>query len=497
MSGIKPEIFLKDLFEQTGDIIHILNMDGQIITVNSSWLAHLGYSFGEVERHSIYDYIKPECHELYKDHRNMIIKGYATKDIEFEMIAKMGASIVVKGQVNMLENKTGEPYTRAILKDITAQKLVEQQSEQTKKRLSEFFKHAPDAVIVINEDQIIQEWNQKSELIFGYTCEESLGVQLSDLIIPSRYREAHLQGMSRFLRTGIGPVLNKTIEISALNKNGDEFPVSLSISNVKIADEWMFVAFISDITERKELEAEAVRRETELLQSQLLDERKTNFLTIASHELKTPLTSIKGYTQLAYNLNKEGKHSKVGLFLGKIDEQTNKLSHLIGELMDLSKIETGKLNIHKQRVEFNKFLEDTINSLQDIIQSHPITIISSAVVSLEIDPGRIEQVINNLVSNADKYSAKGEAIEISSYIQNDCLILKVTDKGIGLAEENFEVIFDRFFRVKEISNHINGFGIGLFICSEIIKQHDGHIWVESTLGKGSSFSFSLPVNDHG
>jgi PAS domain S-box-containing protein len=495
MGDIKPESYFKDLFEQTSDLIQILNMDGQIITVNPSWLFHLGYSAAEVKLHSIYDFIKTEYHELFRHHRKEVIKGYEAKEIEFEMITKDGRSIVVKGQVRMLENTTDLPYTCAVLKDITAQKMIERQSEQTQIRLSKFFRHAPDAVIVINEKQIVVEWNLKAELIFGYTYDQAFGVPLSELIIPPRYREAHLQGMKHFMSTGIGPVLNKTIEISALHNSGNEFPVSLSISNVKIDDEWMFVAFITDITKRKELEALAVEKETALLRSQLLDERKTNFLTIASHELKTPLTSIKGYTQLAYNMAKNDKDSKIRPFLIKIDEQTNKLSHLVNELMDLSKIDTGKLSINKQPVEFDKFLKETIDSLRQGIKQHPIIVASSAVVRIEIDASRIEQVINNLVSNAEKYSESGSAIEISSYTRQGFLILQVSDKGIGLAEENFELIFDRFFRVKEITNHINGFGIGLFICSEIIKQHNGHIWVESKLGEGSTFSFSLPLSD--
>lgn len=291
----------------------------------------------------------------------------------------------------------------------------------------------------------------------------------------------------------VGPVLNKTIEISALHRSGHEFPVSLSISNVRIDGEWMFVAFITDITKRKELEALAIEKESELLRSKLLDERKTNFLTIASHELRTPLTTIKGYAQLVHNISKQEKYSKIQPFLTKIDEQTNKLRHLVNELMDLSKIDTGKLSINKQSVEFDKFLYETIDSLHQGIKQRPIIVVSSAVAMIEIDAFRIEQVINNLVSNAEKYSEIGAPIEICSYIQKDFLIVKVTDMGIGLAQENFEKIFDRFFRVKEITNHVNGFGIGLFICAEIIKQHNGHIWVESKQGKGSTFSFSLPL----
>jgi PAS domain S-box-containing protein len=495
MSDISPELYFKDLFDKTGDLIHILNTDGEVMMVNASWLSHLGYTWEEVHQRSIYEFIKSDDHDLLRNYRAGVMNGNGAKEIAFEFISKEGRLVAVKGQVSMLDPMADMPYTYAILRDITAQKIIEQENEQTRARLSKFFRHAPDAVVVINEKQEVAEWNLKSELIFGYTYEEAFGIPLSELIIPHRYREAHLQGMARFIKTGVGPVLNKTIEISALHKNGSEFPVCLSISNVKIDEEWMFVAFVTDITERKALEALAIQKENELRQSQQLDEHKTNFLSVASHELKTPLTSIKGYTQIASKHAENSGDSKLVSFLSKINQQTNKLDHLIGDLMDMSKIETGKLAIVKRQVDFDSFLKDAIDSLRQVVEQHPVILLSSATVTVAIDTTRIEQVINNLVTNAAKYSESGSPIEISSYIKQQFLIVQVVDYGVGLAEENFDVIFDRFFRVKDISNHVSGFGIGLFICAEIIKQHHGHVWVESELGKGSTFNFSLPLSD--
>jgi PAS domain S-box-containing protein len=493
MTEIKPELYFRDLFEHTSDLIHILDMEGKIIAVNPSWLLNLGYSLEEVYLQSIYQFIKVDYHELYQKNRTSVIEGYSSDDIKFEMISKDGRSIILRGQISIIDHVKDLPYTRAVLRNITAQEIIAQQQEQTKNRIHDFFKYAPVGIIVINESQIIEEWNLKSEAIFGYTYDEANGMPLSELIIPYRYREAHLQGMKHFIKTGNGPVLNKTIEISALHKNGNEFPVNLSISNIKFGNEWRFIAFINDVTEKKELEELAIRRETELMQSQLLDERKTNFLTVASHELKTPLTAIKGYSQIAHKVSEVNAYEKVKPYLHKIDEHTNKITHLIAELLDLSKIETGKLRLNKQPIEFGQLLNEIIDSSRQTVQKHPIILVSSVNIIIEIDSSRIEQVINNLISNAEKYSEPGSVIEISSYIKEDFLIVQVTDNGIGLAKENLEIIFDRFFRVEEITNHINGFGIGLSICSEIVKQHNGHIWVESTLGEGSTFSFSLPL----
>lgn len=202
MSGINQESFFRDLFEQTTDLIHILNMAGQIITVNPSWLFHLGYKLEEVKLHPIYDFIKPEYHELYRNNRKAATQNYEAKEIEFEMTAKDGRSVPVKGHVRVLDNTVQSPYTRAVLKNITSQKVIEREREQARIRLSKFFRHAPDAVIVIDQKQIVVEWNLKAELIFGYTYEEAFGKPLSDLIIPNRYCEAHLQGINRFISSG-------------------------------------------------------------------------------------------------------------------------------------------------------------------------------------------------------------------------------------------------------------------------------------------------------
>ena len=130
----------------------------------------------------------------------------------------------------------------------------------------------PDAVIVIDEYQKILEWNPKAEAIFGFTADEVIGSPLSETIIPHKYREAHKKGMAHFLQSGEGPVLNKTIDITALHKKGHEFYINLSISNVKMDGQWLFIAFLSDITERKKTEETLIYQEAELLQAKLLDQ---------------------------------------------------------------------------------------------------------------------------------------------------------------------------------------------------------------------------------
>jgi PAS domain S-box-containing protein len=347
---------------------------------------------------------------------------------------------------------------------------------------------------VINEHQNILEWNPKAEAIFGYMAEEVLGKQLSETIIPLQYREAHKRGMAHFLKTGEGPVLNKTIEITALHKNGKEFYVNLSISNVRLEGEWLFIAFLSDISERKKTEEALIYKEAELLQSKYLEDKKDEFISIASHELKTPLTTIKAYTQIALSCC-DNVPEKVNEYLIKIDKYTDKLHDLINEMLDVSKIQAGKLQLSTSPVELNLFLDEALNSIQHITADHQILLKENVSAKVNIDPLRIEQVITNIISNAAKYSPGKHKIVVSSQIKNDLVVVSFKDFGIGIPQQKLDQVFTRFYRVNEDAVQFSGLGIGLYISAEIIKQHGGKIWAESTEGEGSIFHFSLPLQN--
>jgi len=481
----------KDLFENTSDLIHFLNLEGKIEIVNPAWLKNMQYELDEVKGRNILDFLHPPCIEEYKERRAVAINNNSHVDIVTTFITKNGEQVIGEGQIGCSYIENEPVYTRFVFKNITAKKLADKKIEENEKRLKAFFKSGPDAVIVINEDQEILEWNPKAETIFGYTAEEVIGKLLSDTIIPYQYREAHKKGMQHFLKTGEGPVLNKTIEITALHKKGKEFYVNLSISNVKLEGKWFFIAFLSDITERKKIEEALIRKEAELLQAKLAEERKDEFISIASHELKTPLTTIKAYAQLT--LAVIDPSIPVADYIKKIDQYTGKLNTLLNELLDVSKINAGKLKLAPSEIDFKDFFKDVLTSMQQITPTHKIILDNNDSAIVKIDTLRLEQVVTNLISNAAKYSPGKEKIIINSVKKDDKLIVSFTDYGIGIPQENITKVFDRFYRVDEVSKEFSGLGIGLFISAEIIKQHGGNIWAESKEGEGSTFYFSLPV----
>ena len=490
MAEISFDDHFKDLFENTSDLIHFLTLDGLIEIVNPAWLKTLQYEPAEVIGKSIYDFIHPPCIKEYKHLRANAINNKKNVELITTLVAKDGELVVGEGQIGCLFNDKESGYTRCVFKNITARKKSEQKIEESERRLKTFFQSGPDAVIVIDEEQKILEWNPKAEAIFGYTASEVIGSPLSETIIPDQYREAHKKGMSHFLKTGEGPVLNKTIEITALHKKGHEFYINLSISNVKLEGKWLFIAFLSDITERKKTEEALIYKEAELLRSKLVEEKKDEFISIASHELKTPLTTIKAYAQLAISVCSD---NGVTEYLKKIDQYTSKLNTLLNELLDVSKLHAGKLKLNQTKIELSSYLKEVLTSMQQITPNHKIFIEKNDLATVEIDSLRLEQVITNIVSNAAKYSPGKDKIIVNVEKKDENVIVSFTDFGIGIPKQNLTKVFDRFYRVDEASKEFSGLGIGLFISSEIIKQHGGKIWAESEENQGSTFYFSLPV----
>lgn len=237
------------------------------------------------------------------------------------------------------------------------------------------------------------------------------------------------------------------------------------------------------ITLRKEIE---FRKEAE--------RKKDEFISIASHELKTPMTSIKGYIQLLERSLDKNDPKTVKIRLHKVQNQIEKLNLLIADLLDISKIESGKLKFNKKLFSFNDLLDHIIETMQ---QSNPQVKIlkkSQFEINLFADEMRIEQVIINFITNAIKYGPDGEEIHISAEIRGDEIYFSVKDFGIGMSAEHQQKIFEKFYRIEETSERFQGLGIGLYICQEIIERHHGKIGANSIPDKGSEFYFQIPLH---
>lgn len=221
------------------------------------------------------------------------------------------------------------------------------------------------------------------------------------------------------------------------------------------------------------------------------ERRKDEFLSIASHELKTPLTSIKAFNQLMKRTTDE---SKLNGFVQKSADHIQRLEKLISDLLDVSKINAGKLNYSMNPFSFAKMLRDSIESVQHTSLSHQIILETVEDIAYTGDQFRLEQVMNNILTNAVKYSPDGEKIIVNSRIEQGNIVVSVQDFGIGIKRTDLNRLFDRYYRVDNTAMRFEGLGLGLFISSEILKRHKGTFWIESEISKGSVFYFMLPID---
>lgn len=266
------------------------------------------------------------------------------------------------------------------------------------------------------------------------------------------------------------------LELRIAKKNVEDFRYHL-LRVVPVKENGTIVKWVGTFTDIEE-QKQAVKR-------------KDDFLGMVSHELKTPLTSIKGYVQLL-EMVVSGEDTKE--FVDRVLIQVNKLDGLVNDLLDISKIENGKLKFELEALDFNKMLQTTIQMLRLIYPDINIIYNKKAEGRILANAIRLEQVIINFISNAIKYSPRKKDVEVITEITPDNkLFVGVKDWGIGISEETKANIFNKFYRVNEASKYAQGLGIGLYICAEILQRHNADFGVESEIGNGSLFYFTIPL----
>ncbi|WP_407430417.1 ATP-binding protein [Arcticibacter sp.] len=233
-------------------------------------------------------------------------------------------------------------------------------------------------------------------------------------------------------------------------------------------------------------------QEEELRRSKIIDEKKTEFISIASHEIKTPITIIKAYTQIAKSMSSK-ENNELKAILGKVDFQTSKLLALVQQLLDVSKLENGSLQYTPEVLEINSFISDAVQVIQHILPANEVSVQTCESSWVSVDRLRLEQVVSNILTNAAKYSPEGTPIKMRCVRRaDDFLQVSIQDKGIGMSEESIKSVFDKFYRDKDVVHSHSGLGMGLYVASKIVTDHGGAIWVESVEGEGSVFYFTLP-----
>ena len=411
-----------------------------------------------------------------------IRRGEKIEHFETIRVAKDGTEKYVSLTVSPIKNKKGE----VIGASKVARDMAYRDSEEEKQaRLAAIVSSSDDAIISKTLKGIITSWNEAAHKMFGYTEQEAIGKHIS-LIIPKSRLSEETKIIGSICR---GEKIDH-FETVRVAKDGTERHISLTISPIKNTRGKIIGA--SKVARDISLRIEAERQRnlyTERLQE--LNKYKDEFMVMASHELKTPLTVIMANLQVLQEVMENNQNS---IFVKKAVKQVEKLAELITSLLDVSKIQAGKLALKPERFDLADVLKDVVQDLQETTKSHKITYNKPGKQKLFInaDRERIEQVLVNIISNAIKYSRKPGDIIVNASRKNNEIKVDIIDEGIGIPKKDLENIFLRFFRVSGSASSFSGSGVGLYITSEIVKSHGGKIWVESKLGKGSIFHFTLP-----
>jgi len=370
---------------------------------------------------------------------------------------------------------------------ITQRKLAEEALKRSEEKYRELISTSYDGIVSTDSHMRFIVWNRGAEKLFGYMEKEMLGQSIMT-IFPETVQKDIARELVQIKKTGTSKVINRTFETSVVKKDCTLVPVDISISTRKSEDKFIITAIMRDISERKEAEAKLRK----------IDQMKTDFLSNVSHELRTPLQSISGFTKLIMNGQVPDPATQQEFFQ-IIDRETMHLGNLINGLLDMSRLEAGRFQIYKKLIPIHDTIIDSIKMFHSLAREKNITLtenIPPQIPDMEVDDERMRQVVINLLSNAIKFSDPGGSVAVKVEKQASDLLFQVSDHGTGIREESMKHLFERFYRA-EGETVRGGTGLGLYISKQIVEAHGGHIWAESKFGEGSTFSFTLPLNDKG
>ena len=473
---------LAAIVESSDDAIISKTVNGVITSWNPGATRLFGYTEEEAIGQHISLIIPKDCmveEELIIEN---VHKGQKIEHFETVRIAKDGTEKNVSLTISPIKNKKGEVIGASkIVRDLS----LKDSEEEKQARLAAIVSSSDDAIISKTLKGIITSWNEAATRMFGYSEGEAIGKHIS-LIIPKERIDEETR-IIESIRRGEKIDHFETVRVA---KDGTERQLSITVSPIKNSRGKIIGA--SKVARDISLRLQAERQQVSYMERlQELNKYKDEFMVMASHELKTPLTVIMANLQLLQELM---KHDQNSIFVEKAVKQVDKLSELIGNLLDVSKIQAGKLPMNQTKFDLNELLAEVSNSLQQTTKNHNIIYNNKGdQLMVNADRERIEQVIINIITNAIKYSRLPGDIVVNAFKKNGNIHVNVTDKGIGIPKKDLENIFLRFFRVSGSASSFSGSGIGLYISAEIIKSHGGKIWAESKLGKGSVFHFSLPM----
>ncbi|MEZ4528947.1 MAG: PAS domain S-box protein [Desulfobacterales bacterium] len=346
-------------------------------------------------------------------------------------------------------------------------------------------------IITINEKRIIQDFNPAAERIFGYSAQEIIGRNVN-ILMPEPFHSRHDRYVETYLKTGRKRIIGIGREVMGKRKDGTFFPLELAVNEMQIGDERMFVGSLTDITLRKQSEKSLIAAKEEAEKASRI---KSEFISMISHELRTPLTVILGNTPLLTDPDDLPEAEVISEIARDIEEDGQHLLHLINDLLDISKMEAGKMQIFAGPVSARVMVQEVTDRFRFLLQQKGLALETQIQeMYVHCDPQRLRQILLNLLGNAIKFTDRGK-ISVRAFPSGNMGHFEIQDTGGGILPEDLPFIFEMFHQADSSSTRkTSGTGLGLTISKGFVEMHGGRIWVESVPGKGSIFTFTIPLS---
>jgi PAS domain S-box-containing protein len=376
------------------------------------------------------------------------------------------------------------------------QRLVESAQRESERRFRLLAEAAPEAIILADSDGRILLANAQAEKTFGYSQDMLVG-QSIELLIPERFHEAHTAHRSHF--TALPGVHRMRVgrELSARHKDGSEFPVEVGLSAVESIDGMLVAAFVMDISERKRLEQrvlEAERLRVEIEKERELIQLKERFISVVSHEFRTPLSVIMSSAELVDRYHDRMPHERQLAHIQEVLSQAEFMVGLLDDVLTVNKARAGRLEFNPAPLDLETFCRETLERIQAVDKGKHAFLFDhdGDLSSIVLDAKLLQHILVNLLSNAGKYSPDGGDVNLNVSRSHDEVTFRVSDQGIGIPPESQARLFEPFHRADNVGN-ISGTGLGLAIVKESVDLHKGTIVCDSTVGVSTTFTVRLPV----
>ena len=486
------EARFRGMLDAAPDAMIAVDADGRMTLVNRQAEQLFGYSREELLGELVELLVPAPSRAAHVGLREGYLRtgaGHRTFGVRPELSARRKDGSTFPAEISLSSMQTPEGVVVcAAIRDITERRVADN-------RFRGVIESAPDAMVIVSDNGAIELVNGQVIRLFGYEREELIG-QPIEVLMPLRYRGRHPEHRRRFVRSPRLRPMGANLQLSALRKDGTEFPVEISLSPIESDGIVSVCATIRDVTARRQVEQSqrlAAEREREAsARLREVDRLRTDFLATVSHELRTPLTAIKGFAEWLMGSWDTTDEARKRDMIQRIHHAGGRLDFLIQDLLDFSRLERGKLRIDLAPHRLAGLVEESLRNTATALEGNEVDDGIDPDLEVMVDKGAILRVIENLLTNAAKFSPRGSTIHLSAETSPTTVVLSVRDEGVGIPEEEHEKVFDRFYRSPATATSAPGTGIGLAIVKHFVEAQGGTVELRSVVEEGCDFRVSLP-----